>query len=302
VLSAQGYVVRPALNGELALQFVQIKSPDLILLDIRMPEMDGYEVCRRLKANPRTADIPVLFLSAVQDTAEKVEAFEVGGVDFVAKPFLAEELFARIRTHLELRGLQKQLEDRVERRTRELALERDRLVRISSTIPTGIHITTRDGKITFANDLAKQVLKLDQSAAELIEDFQPAWHVVDVDGNPIPDTELVRAQVIESGEPVYDVVHGIVWPDSNEPIYLSINGAPMFDEQEEIAEVIIAFQDITQLVQAQKDLRASEERYRGLFESVPIGLFRTTPDGKFLDVNQAMVDMLGYPSRQALLY
>jgi len=129
VLSEQGYSARPAPNGKMALQFIEHTIPDLVLLDIRMPDLDGYEVCRRLKANPESHDVPVIFLSAVEDSFDKVEAFEAGGVDFVPKPFIREELLARIETHLSLRQLQINLEKQVEDRTQELQASNIQLAR-----------------------------------------------------------------------------------------------------------------------------------------------------------------------------
>ena len=120
MLSMEGYTARPVPSGALALQAATAVIPDLILLDINMPQMDGYEVCTRLKADARTRDIPVIFLSALGDTLDKVKAFEVGGVDYVTKPFQIEEILARINTHLELHRLQQRLEQRVEERTAEL--------------------------------------------------------------------------------------------------------------------------------------------------------------------------------------
>ena len=112
LLTAQGYVVRAAPNGERALTFAQATPPDLILLDIKMPGMDGYQVCERLKAEARTRDIPVLFLSALDAVHDKINAFTVGGVDYIAKPFQAKEVLARVNTHLTLRNLQKNLEQK----------------------------------------------------------------------------------------------------------------------------------------------------------------------------------------------
>lgn len=109
LLSEQGYETRPANNGPRALNTVQKQKPDLILLDINMPEMDGYEVCRQLKANAETADIPVLFISANDELHDKVKGFDVGGVDYISKPFEPQELFARVRTHLQLKQAQDQL-------------------------------------------------------------------------------------------------------------------------------------------------------------------------------------------------
>ncbi len=103
ILKNAGYKVRSTLSGELALKAVALAPPALILLDVMMPNMDGYEVCRRLKAAPHSAEIPVLFISALDDPQAKVKALTQGGVDFITKPFDAHEVLARVSVHLELR-------------------------------------------------------------------------------------------------------------------------------------------------------------------------------------------------------
>jgi serine phosphatase RsbU (regulator of sigma subunit) len=122
MLAEQGYHVRPVPDGSLALAAVQAEHPDLILLDIRMPEMNGYQVCERLKADALTCDIPIIFISALDAIQDKVKAFAVGGVDYVTKPFQVEEVMARVETHLALRKLQKQLQDANRKMAQELAL------------------------------------------------------------------------------------------------------------------------------------------------------------------------------------
>jgi DNA-binding response OmpR family regulator len=102
ILSQQGYKVRPANSGELALMVVQHSAPDLILLDIQMPSLNGFEVCKRLKEQPQTHDIPVIFISALDDVLDKVEAFEVGGADYITKPFQILEVLARVEHQLRL--------------------------------------------------------------------------------------------------------------------------------------------------------------------------------------------------------
>jgi two-component system sensor histidine kinase/response regulator len=104
LLEQLDYEVRPATSGRQALQAAEHDPPDLVLLDVSMPEMDGYEVCRRLKASPLLKDIPVIFLTALSDIANKVEAFEVGGVDYITKPFHLAEVQARVKTQLGLRA------------------------------------------------------------------------------------------------------------------------------------------------------------------------------------------------------
>src|SRR5689334_1924873 len=103
IIERLGYEVRPATSGAQALQAVEHDPPDLVLLDITMPEMDGYEVCRRFKADEQLSDIPIIFLTALSDIADKVKAFGVGGIDYITKPFHLEEVQARVKTHLALR-------------------------------------------------------------------------------------------------------------------------------------------------------------------------------------------------------
>ncbi|MBN1218564.1 MAG: response regulator [Anaerolineae bacterium] len=114
LLTNNGYKVRPATNGTIALSAARAEPPDLILLDIMMPKMDGYAVCEQLKVDERTQDIPVIFISAVSEVLDKVKAFSVGGVDYVTKPFQFEEVLARVETHLTIRQLQKTLQEKNE--------------------------------------------------------------------------------------------------------------------------------------------------------------------------------------------
>ncbi|PZV13026.1 MAG: hybrid sensor histidine kinase/response regulator [Leptolyngbya sp.] len=109
LLIEQGYQVRKALTGKMALTAAQATVPDLILLDINMPQMNGYETCKLLKENEETASVPIIFLSALNDVVDKVTAFQAGGVDFISKPFQFEEVLMRIQTHLQIRALQSQL-------------------------------------------------------------------------------------------------------------------------------------------------------------------------------------------------
>ena len=109
ILGAEGYKVRKAVSGEIALETASSQPPDLILLDIRMPQMDGYTVCFSLKASDTTREIPVIFLSALGDTADKVKAFAFGAVDYITKPFQAEEVIARVKHQLRLQKISKQL-------------------------------------------------------------------------------------------------------------------------------------------------------------------------------------------------
>ena len=128
LLTDAGYRVREAPNGELALWSAQAQAPELVLLDIRMPGIDGYEVCSRLKTMPGLDEVPVIFLSAHSDTDDKLRGFQVGGVDFISKPFQFEEVNARVMAHLKIRRLQQQLAAHNEQLQRE---SRQRLAEIA---------------------------------------------------------------------------------------------------------------------------------------------------------------------------
>ncbi|MGD1704627.1 response regulator [Dapis sp. BLCC M229] len=109
LLEEQGYEIQQAINGVIALQAIAVGSPDVVLLDIHMPQLDGYTVCQKLKANPKTQDIPVIFVSALDEAWDKVKAFSVGGSDYITKPFKTVEVLARVENQLKVRHLQREV-------------------------------------------------------------------------------------------------------------------------------------------------------------------------------------------------
>src|SRR5256884_7952781 len=137
MLKDRGYKARPVPSGKLALLAARRDPPDLILLDINMPEMNGYEVCEHLKADDKLKGIPVIFISALTEPLDKVKAFATGGVDYITKPFQMEELHARVETHLNLRRLQTELEEA----NRRLEAARERLKpdsELAREVPRGL--------------------------------------------------------------------------------------------------------------------------------------------------------------------
>ncbi len=132
MLRSKNYHLQVARDGIAALEVAAQRAPDLILMDVVMPEMDGYEVCRRLKRQPGTKETPIIFISALSDIDDKLKGFEAGGVDFITKPFQRAEVFARINTHLKLKYAQEELkrhrehlEKRVQERTAELKIAKE---------------------------------------------------------------------------------------------------------------------------------------------------------------------------------
>jgi DNA-binding response OmpR family regulator len=137
-LGEEGYKVRPALSGRMALEAARKELPDLILLDILMPGMDGYEVCETLKADQALKDVPVIFISALNEVGDKMKGFSAGGVDYISKPFQTEEVLARVKTHLTLRHLQKDVEGKntqLRKLNRDLQRALDEIKTLRGIIP-----------------------------------------------------------------------------------------------------------------------------------------------------------------------
>ena len=174
-LTGAGFDIAVATNGKMALQQVAEDPPELILLDILMPEMDGFETCRQLKVSSTTEEIPVIFMTALSDTVDKVKGLSLGAVDYITKPFETEEVLARVNTHLQLRSLTKNLEERNQQlsevlkrlqSTQEKMIAQERLATIG-TLTAGIVHELRnplnfvknyaEGSIELINDLVTEI-------------------------------------------------------------------------------------------------------------------------------------------------
>ncbi len=171
LLTPVGYKVRPASNGAEALDAVMEKKPDLILLDIKMPGMDGFEVCKRLKADSQLKKIPIIFISALGETADKVKAFHAGGVDYITKPFQEEEVLMRVQTHIELHRMRVNLESIVAERTLNLQMSYEEIKQLKKRLEheniflrQEIEIQFRHDEIVGDSDAMKGVL----SQAEMV--------------------------------------------------------------------------------------------------------------------------------------
>lgn len=131
ILNQRGYLIRYAINGIMALQAIKTSPPNLILLDVKMPEMSGFEVCQKLKSNSETAHIPIIFLSAANNMVDKTQVFKVGGVDYINKPFYMEEVLARVQHQLTIINLNTQLEEKVKERTKHLEIANAQLAEMA---------------------------------------------------------------------------------------------------------------------------------------------------------------------------
>lgn len=167
ILVKEGYEVRPALSGSMALMSAQAAPPDLILLDVNMPDKNGYEVCYQLKDDEKTRDIPVIFISAMGETIDKVRAFGVGGVDYITKPFQIDEVLARIQTQLTLYYQRRELE-RLREKERQYFDEMNRLK--DEFVRTVSHdLKSPIASIVLYTDMLKESLNLTDKEKQLVQ-------------------------------------------------------------------------------------------------------------------------------------
>jgi len=175
LLGREGYQVRPADSPQLAIDSALAQPPVLILLDVRMPDMDGFEVCNLLKQDERTRDIPILFISALLDVQDKVRGFEAGGADFISKPIQEEEVLARVRTHLELRNMQLNLVGMVAERSAELARSEAKYRGLVENALVGVFNSTLDGQFIYVNEAMAQMFDFESPEQMIAQESLKRW-------------------------------------------------------------------------------------------------------------------------------
>jgi putative two-component system response regulator len=198
-LTPEGYKLAFANTGEKALGIAAQINPDLILLDVMMPGIDGYETCRRLKKDEKTKDIPIIFITAKKETEDIVQGFKVGGIDYVPKPFNQEEVCSRVRTHLELHELKKSLEKKVIERTKQLNDSRLEIVgRLGKAAEykdneTGMHVI----RMSHFSELLARELGKDDHYCEVLLNASPMH---DIGKIGIPDRVLLKPGKLDHDE------------------------------------------------------------------------------------------------------
>ncbi len=256
-LTREGYEVRCAPNGQTALMFAREDPPELILLDIRLPDMNGFEVCRRLKED-RTNNIPVIFISALHELKDKVRGFAAGGVDYVTKPFQAEELLARVETHLTLKRLQKKVETqntqleqeiikskRAEEKIRQVA-EEWKSTFDSIKVPVSIH--DEDFRIVRANQAFT-----DAFGVEIREVIGKKCYEI-IHGTEEPWPNCPHYQTMGSGKAVTQEFF-----EPRLERYLQVSASPILNDSNEVIGSVHIAQDITERKRAEGALQRSHD-------------------------------------------
>jgi|JFJP01.1.fsa_nt_gi PAS domain S-box/diguanylate cyclase (GGDEF) domain len=273
ILSEQGYKVRSATTGAMALRAAQSPATELILLDIKLPDLDGYEVCRQLKLDPRTADIPVIFLSALNQTFNKVQGLAAGGVDYIAKPFQVEELLARVETHLTIQRLQKSLQEQNLRLLKEieehqrletaLFAEKELAQVTLQSIGDAVITTDAQGNIRYFNPVAERITGWKAEEAEGMPLSTVFLIVNEVTREPADNPinkALLEAQIVGLAN------HTILIARDGTEYGIEDSAAPIRDRQGEIIGAVIVFHDVTEsrYLTRQLSWEASHDALTGL--------------------------------------
>ena len=288
VLRDRGYGVVTALSGKRALQVALREPPDLLLLDVRMPEMDGYEVCRRFKAEPGLAAIPIIFISAAIDADVKVRAFTSGGVDFISKPFEPEEVLARVQTHLAVHALERQLEQRLVERTEQLVASERRYRSLVETLRDDYFFYSRDsdGRIVYVSQSITAVLGYspEEFAAHYSEYLTP---------NPVNEAALECVARSCRGERQPPYLMEFRHRDGSLHC-LEMSTCPVFDAEGGVVVVDGIGHDITQRTVAENALRRTNRALKTLTNCNCI-LVHATDEGQLLaEMCRVIVEIGGY--------
>ncbi|HEY9649738.1 MAG TPA: PAS domain S-box protein [Coleofasciculaceae cyanobacterium] len=306
MLSTQGYRVRVSISSQLALRSIQSSLPDLILLDIMMPEMDGYELCQILKANETTKDIPIIFISALHEVFDKVKAFNVGGADYIAKPFQVQEVLARVENHLSIRRLSKQLLQENARLQEEIRARKDaakareqaelaiaaseqkyrELVETSQDI---IWSVDTQGCLTFVNQAVQQILgyEPEEMLGRSFTDFTAPEQVAkDVEGLRY----VLRGNSVLQYEAIYLAKDG-------RKIYVLRNTIPQRNSEGQVIGATGTASDITERKRTEQEIRHAQAFLNSIVEHIPNMIFvKEAEELRFVRFNKAGEELLGYSS------
>ncbi len=286
LLTEAGYRVRPASDGELGLRSVQAKQPDLILLDFKLPGMDGVEVCRHLKENPKTCDIPVIFISALGDSELKVKSLDAGAIDYVTKPIVDSEVLARINTHLNIYRMQRKLTAQTEELTAEISQRKrtEEALRASEGKLSAFKEAATEGFVVYDANL--NLDSINKTALELFpsgssEENLKGKHALEI-APSLKGTVRYDAyvKILKTGEPVYfdDVV-----PDSRfGDRHLSVHAFKAGDG------LGVIFSDITERKRAEREHLRAIADYTYDWESW------LAPDGQLKWLNPAVERVTGF--------
>ena len=305
-LEGLNYTILVAEDGETGIERAVYARPDLILLDVMMPGIDGYETCRRLKVTEATRDIPVIFMTALAETEHKVKGLAAGAVDYVTKPFQREEVLARIDVHLRLRELaiklqeaNESLERRVEERTIELRNSERRLADIIHFLPDALFAINPAGEIILWNQTAEELTgaKTEEMLGKGDHEYSlPLYGIrrptlVDLVLNPSAEIEKLYPYITRVDHTV--ISEGYSTSMKHGEIYILGIAAPLYDSAGAIVGAIESIRDITARKNAEAALHESERKFRAIFDQTFQFIGLLLLDGTLIEINKAALMFSG---------
>jgi PAS domain S-box-containing protein len=297
-LKDAGYFVRAALSGELALQSAFAFPPTLVILDVRMQGMDGFQVCERLRANAATAEVPVIFVSGLTDVADRLRGFEVGGVDFLTKPVRREEVLARVHAQMRLRvamealnEVNRNLEAKVAERTADLIKERNIAQSYLDVAGVALFALDSAGLLRMMNRTGELLFGVEENTVLGVNWVDVFVHPQSKESVRDRCRELITQRIATSTHWLLNVVRtdGQVRTVSCSTKLLDVAGAGA-------SGILFSAEDVTEVLQVQKALRLSEEKYRGYIENAPEAIFISDAAGRCVDANPAACQLFHAPS------
>ena len=289
LLSQSGYEVESVADGLMALQAARLRTPDLVLTDVMMPGLDGYGLLRELRADPATAMIPMLMLSARAGEEARVQGMEAGADDYLIKPFSARELLARLKSHLEIARIRNEAEKSIRYRSAQYGT-------LLNQAPLGVYLVDADFRILEANPIARATFGdipnlIGRNLDEVIHILWERKYAEEV-------VQIFR-HTLETGEPYETAKRSEYRVDRRMTEYYEwrLDRITLADGR---YGVVCYFRDISARVQARAQLAESEERYRGIVNQSVGGILEAEPGGRFTMVNDHFCEITGF-SREELL-
>ncbi len=321
-LSAQGYKVRSATTGAMAIRAAQSPTTELILLDVKLPDLDGYEVCKQLKSDEQTEDIPIIFLSALNDTSNKVQGLAAGGVDYISKPFQVEEVLARVEIHLTIRRLRKRLQEQnanlanemeENKRLKDIYFAEKELAQVTlQSIGDGVITTDAASNIKYFNPVAEGLTGWKAEEAEGLS-LSEVFIIINETTRKPADNPITKA--LQKGQIVGLANHTILIARDGREYSIEDSAAPIRDPQGKVIGAVIVFHDVTESRNLSKKLswEASHDALTGLinrrgFEPLIIEAIASVANDErhtlcYLDLDQFKVinDTVGHIAGDELL-
>ncbi|CAK8718884.1 histidine kinase [Candidatus Electrothrix laxa] len=287
-LQEQDFELRILQSGVQALALLQETIPDIILLDVMMPELDGFETCRRIKADERLVDIPVIFMTALDTVEDKITGFKAGGVDYITKPFQQTEVLIRINTHINLRKKALKLKETQE----ELLLQKNKLEALINSIPDPIYIKDVENKYIGCNRAFEEMAG------------KPEQEIVGKEDHVVLSLEVATSfktkdqEVLSSGQ-AKRTEELITAPDRKK-LFFDIRKTPYIGPDGNLLGLIGICRNINDLKQAQQEAEEERERLSVTLQSIGDGVITTDVDGKTVFINRAAEQLTGWENVNAV--